>query len=155
MSNIRDFSWADADRGLIAAFSDQAMPAPRRYELLFRYFVSGFLYFRTPSGAGATYRGAKSKHWRMMKEAVLRAGVMAYRDRRRRKREFRALWVTRLAAACRCRGINYSRLIFGLQAADVELNRKVLSELAISSPGDFDAVVELAKQHKPEQQAAA
>ena len=101
------------------------------------------------------YRGARSKQWRTAKEAVVRAATMAYRDRRRRKRDFRALWVTRLTAGCRSRGISYSRFIFGLQAADVELNRKVLSEIAISSPADFDTVVELAKRHQPKQQAAA
>ena len=101
------------------------------------------------------YRGARSKHWRQVKEVVVRAAATAFRDRRRRKRDFRALWVTRLTAACRSRGIPYSRFIFGLQAADVELNRKVLSEMAISSPGDFDSLVELAKQHQPKQQAAA
>ncbi len=101
------------------------------------------------------YRGARSKHWRLIKEVVLRAAATAYRDRRRRKRDFRALWVTRLTAACRSRGMNYSRFIYGIQAADVELNRKVLSELAISSAADFDALVELAKQHEPRQQAAA
>ena len=101
------------------------------------------------------YRGARSKQWRTAKEAVVRAATMAYRDRRRRKRDFRALWVTRLTAGCRSRGISYSRFIFGLQSADVELNRKVLSEIAISSPADFDTVVELAKQHQPKQQAAA
>ena len=63
--------------------------------------------------------------------------------------------MTRLTAACRSRGIAYSRFIFGLQAADVELNRKVLSETAIFSPADFDALVELAKMHQPQQQAAA
>jgi large subunit ribosomal protein L20 len=78
----------------------------------------------------------------------MRADVNAYRDRRRRKRDFRALWVTRLTAACRMRGISYSRFIFGLAAADIELNRKVLSEMAIHSPSDFDAVVELAKRHQ-------
>ncbi len=93
------------------------------------------------------YRGAPGKRWRLAKEAIVRAGVNAYRDRRRRKREFRSLWVTRLTAACRMRGISYSRLIFGLTAADVELNRKMLSEMAISAPTDFDAVVELAKKH--------
>ena len=94
------------------------------------------------------YRGARSKLWRTAKEAVVRAGVYAYRDRRRRKRDFRALWITRLTAACRARGINYSRFIGGLIAADVELNRKVLSEVAIAAPNDFDALVEIAKQHQ-------
>ncbi len=100
------------------------------------------------------YRGAPGKRWRLAKEAVVRAGVNAYRDRRRRKREFRALWITRLTAACRMRGISYSRLIFGLTAANIELNRKVLSEMAIAHPTDFDAVVELAKQHQHSAAAA-
>ncbi len=100
------------------------------------------------------YRGAPGKRWRLAKEAVVRAGVNAYRDRRRRKRDFRALWVTRLTAACRMRGIMYSRFIFGLTAAGVELNRKMLSEIAISSPAEFDALVELAKKHQPKAEAA-
>jgi len=100
------------------------------------------------------YRGAPGKRWRLAKEAVVSAGVDAYRDRRLRKRNFRALWVTRLTAACRMRGISYSRFIFGLTAADIELNRKMLSELAISSPADFDALVELAKKHQQEAEAA-
>ena len=101
------------------------------------------------------YRGARSKHWRLAKEAVVRAGATAYRDRRRRKRDFRALWVTRISAACRLRGISYSRFIFGLIEADIELNRKMLSEMAIHSPSDFDAVVEIAKKHQPSQQVSA
>ena len=100
------------------------------------------------------FRGARGKHWRIALEAVVRAGVSAYRDRRRRKRDFRALWITRLTAACRMRDIRYSRFIFGLAAADVEINRKMLSELAVSSPSDFDALVELAKQHQPQSAAA-
>ncbi len=104
--------------------------------------------------AAKGYRGAPGKRWRLAKEAVVRADVNAYRDRRRRKRDFRALWITRLTAACRMRGISYSRFIFGLAAADIELNRKVLSEMAIYSPSDFDAVVELAKRHQPAVNAA-
>ena len=104
--------------------------------------------------AAKGYRGAPGKRWRLAKEAVMRANANAYRDRRRRKRDFRALWVTRLTAACRMRGIAYSRLIFGLTTADIELNRKMLSELAITSPADFDALVELAKQHQPKEAAA-
>ncbi len=95
------------------------------------------------------FRGAPKNHWRLAKEAIVRSGVNAYRDRRRRKRDFRALWVTRLTAACRMRDISYSRFIFGLIAANIELNRKMLSEIAIHSPEDFDVIVELAKQHKP------
>lgn len=100
------------------------------------------------------YRGALGKRWRLAKEAVVRAGVNAYRDRRRRKRDFRTLWITRLTAACRLRGICYSRFTYGLAAARIELNRKVLSEMAISSPSDFDALVELAKRHQPKAEAA-
>lgn len=100
------------------------------------------------------YRGPRSKRWRLVKEAVLRAGANAYRDRRRRKRDFRALWVTRLTAACRMRDINYSRFIYGLLQANVEVNRKMLSEIAIHSPEDFDALVAIAKQNQPQTAAA-
>jgi large subunit ribosomal protein L20 len=100
------------------------------------------------------FRGAPGKRWRLAKEAIVRAGVNAYRDRRRRKRDFRGLWITRLTAACRSRGISYSRFIFGLTAANIELNRKVISEMAISSPADFDALVEIAKKHQPQTAAA-
>ena len=105
--------------------------------------------------AAKGYRGARSKRWRTVKKAVVRAATHAFRDRRRRKREFRALWVTRITAACRARGINYSRFIFGLSAADIELNRKMLSEMAIHSPTDFDTIVQEAGQHQPEKVAAA
>jgi large subunit ribosomal protein L20 len=100
------------------------------------------------------FRGAPGKRWRLAQEAVLRADANAYKDRRRRKRDFRALWVTRLTAACRMRDINYSRFIFGLSQANIEVNRKMLSEMAISSPTDFDALVEVAKQHQPQAAAA-
>ena len=102
--------------------------------------------------AARGYRGGRSKLYRTAKEAVLRAGVNAYRDRRARKRDFRALWITRLTAACRGRGIMYSRFIFGLHAAGIALNRKMLSEIAIHDPEGFDAIVEIVKQH---QKAAA
>ncbi|MHC4065461.1 MAG: 50S ribosomal protein L20 [Planctomycetota bacterium] len=98
--------------------------------------------------AARGFRGGRSKLYRTAKEAVTRAHACAYRDRRRRKRDFRALWITRLTAACRARGIQYSRFIFGLQAAGVALNRKMLSEIAISDPAAFDAIVEIAKQHQ-------
>jgi len=93
------------------------------------------------------YRGARSKLYRVAKQAVVRAGVYAYRDRRARKRDFRSLWITRLTAACRQRGIRYSQFIHGLIKADVELNRKMLSEIAIADPAAFDKIVELARQH--------
>ncbi len=100
------------------------------------------------------FRGGPGKRWRLAQEAVIRAGANAYRDRRRRKRDFRALWITRLTAACRSRGIAYSRFIFGLNASDIELNRKQMSEMAINAPTDFDALVEIAKKHQPEAAAA-
>ncbi|MCH8853199.1 MAG: 50S ribosomal protein L20 [Planctomycetes bacterium] len=99
------------------------------------------------------YRGPRRNRWRLAKEAVLRAGVNAYRDRRRRKREFRSLWITRLSAACQSRGIQYSRLISGLRIANVILDRKMLSELAIHDPAAFDAIVDLAKQNVRKQAA--
>ena len=93
------------------------------------------------------YRGGRSKLYRTAKEAVTRAGVNAYRDRKARKRTFRALWITRITAACRMRGIAYSRFIFGLTAANVIVNRKMLSEIAIHDPAAFDAIVDIAKKH--------
>ncbi len=99
------------------------------------------------------YRGPRRNRWRLAKEAVLRAGVNAYRDRRRRKRDFRALWITRLSAACQMRGIQYSRLIYGLRLANVILDRKMLSELAIHDPAAFDVIVDLAKQNVSKQAA--
>lgn len=104
--------------------------------------------------AAKGYRGARSKLWRTAKEAVLKAGVAAYRDRRRRKRDFRSLWITRLTAACRARNISYSRFIFGIGAAGIELNRKMLSDMAVYAPADFDALAEVARQHQPKQAAA-
>ncbi len=105
--------------------------------------------------AAKGFRGAPGKRWRLAQEAIVRAGVNAYRDRRRRKRDFRALWITRLTAACRMRDMSYSRFIFGLTTAGVEINRKMLSDLAIQSPEAFDALVELAKQHQPANANAA
>jgi len=90
-------------------------------------------------GPGTIYRQAL--------EFTRKAGVYAYRDRRQRKRHFRQLWVTRLGAAVRERGISYNRFIPALVAAGIELNRKMLSELAISDPAAFDAIVELARPH--------
>jgi large subunit ribosomal protein L20 len=93
------------------------------------------------------YRGARSKLFKTATDAVTRAGVYAYRDRRQRRRHFRCLWVTRLTAACQMREIAYSRFIYGLKAAKITLNRKMLSELAIHDPAAFDAIVAIAKQH--------
>ena len=92
------------------------------------------------------YRGPRSKNWRLAKEAWVRGQTNATCDRRRKKREFRALWITRLSAACTSRGVRYSQLIHGLKLAQVGLNRKMLSEMAIHDPAGFDAVVAQAQQ---------
>lgn len=90
------------------------------------------------------YRGSRSRQWRRVQEAVRRSGQFAYRDRRNRKRDFRRLWITRITAACKMRDTRYSRFIAGLKAADIHLNRKMLSEIAIADPETFDAIVEQA-----------
>jgi len=91
------------------------------------------------------YHGAAGRQYGLAKDAVLRATVNAYIDRKRRKRDFRALWITRLSAACRQRGIRYSHFINACKKANIRLNRKMLSEMAIADPAGFDAVVETAK----------
>ncbi len=91
------------------------------------------------------YVGGRSKLLRTVKETLVRARAFATRDRRVRKREFRALWITRITAACRERGLNYSVFMHGLILARVELNRKQLSELAIANPEIFSEIVEIAK----------
>ena len=93
------------------------------------------------------YRGRRSTLTRTAKDAVAKAGAYAYRDRRRKKRDFRRLWITRISAACRADGITYSRFINGLDKAGVEINRKALSNLAIEDPGAFSALVEKAKEN--------
>ena len=99
--------------------------------------------FRAAKG----YRGARGKLYRTAKEAVLRAGVYAYRDRRRRKRDLRGLWIIRITAACRMRDLAYSRFIFGLKEAQVIINRKMLADLAVHDAKAFDALVALAQKH--------
>jgi large subunit ribosomal protein L20 len=93
------------------------------------------------------YFGARSRLFRTAREAVNRAQAYAYRDRRRRKRDFRRLWISRINAAARINGVSYSRLIHGLDKADIAVNRKVLADLAVRDPGAFTAVVEQAKAH--------
>ena len=90
-------------------------------------------------------RGAPGHLYRLAKEAATRAGVYARVGRKLRKRDFRGLWVTRLSAVCRQRGIRYSQFINGLKKANIALNRKMLSEIAIADPAAFDAIVEAAK----------
>ena len=91
------------------------------------------------------YRGARSKLFRSATEAVDRALNYAFRDRRVKKRDFRALWITRINAAARTNGLSYSRLIHGLKVAKVEIDRKVLADLAVSDPGAFTEIVAVAK----------
>ena len=91
------------------------------------------------------YRGARSKLFRSATEAVDRALNYAFRDRRVKKRDFRALWITRINAAARINGLSYSKLIHGLKTAKVEIDRKVLADLAVSDPRGFAEIASLAK----------
>ncbi len=90
------------------------------------------------------YYGSRSKLYPQAKQAITRAGMYAWRDRRARKRDFRRLWITRITAACRMRGTRYSLVMNGLRHTGILLNRKMLSEMAISDPKAFDQVVEMA-----------
>ena len=91
------------------------------------------------------YWGGKSKLFRTAKEAVMKSGQYAYIGRKQKKRDFRSLWITRISAACRINGINYSTFMNGLKKAGVELNRKMLSEIAINDPAAFTSLVEKSK----------
>lgn len=100
-------------------------------------------------------RGARRTQWRKVKQSVIRAGVYATRDRNLVKRDYRSLWITRISAACEQRGAKYSRFIAGLKAANVTLNRKMLSEIAIHDPAAFDTLVEQANGALATAKAAA
>ena len=91
------------------------------------------------------YTGGRRRLTRSAKETIVRAEAFAFRDRRARKREFRKLWIIRINAACRERGLRYSEFIHGLAKAKIELDRKSLSEIAIADPAAFDAIVAQAK----------
>ena len=95
--------------------------------------------------AAKGYWGARSKLWRVAKNAVERGWVYSYRDRKNRKREFRRLWITRINAATREHGLSYSKFINGLKQAGIEVNRKVLADLAVREPAAFEALVKQAK----------
>ena len=103
------------------------------------------------------FRGGFGTIYRSAIEFTRRAGRYAYRDRRQKKRHFRSLWISRLSAALRQRGVSYNRFIPALTAAGIELNRKMLSELALSDPAAFDAIVEAARPHitQPQKQTQA
>jgi large subunit ribosomal protein L20 len=95
--------------------------------------------------AARGFRGGRRRLWRTVRETVVRSWAYAYRDRRQKKRHFRRLWIIRISAAARMRGVSYSHLIDGLKKAQIDLNRKQLSEMAIHDTAAFDAVVEAAK----------
>jgi len=97
--------------------------------------------------AAKGYVGGRRKLLRTAKESLLRSGKFAYRDRRRRKRDFRRLWIVRINAAVRAHGMTYSAFIAGLQKANIGLDRKMLAELAVTDPPAFEKIVETVKQH--------
>ena len=92
------------------------------------------------------YWGSKSKHYKMANQAVMKSGVYAYTGRKLKKRNFRQLWITRINAACKLNGMNYSTFMNGLKKSGIEMNRKSLSELAIADAAAFGALVETAKK---------
>lgn len=91
------------------------------------------------------YRGAKSKLYRVANQAVMKSLSYSYVGRKLKKRDFRSLWITRISAACKMNDINYSRFMNGLKKANIEINRKMLSEIAINDPAAFTQLVETAK----------
>ena len=93
-----------------------------------------------------SYWGSKSTHFKMSKQAVIKSGTYAYVGRKLKKREFRQLWIARISAAVAPMGINYSRFMYGLKKAGIEMNRKTLSEMAINDAAAFAALVETAKK---------
>ena len=92
------------------------------------------------------YRGARSKQYRVAKQSVMRALTSSYAGRKQRKRQFRQLWIARINAATRMNGLSYSKFMHGLKLAGVDINRKMLSEMAISEPEPFKALVDVAKE---------
>ncbi|GAA2803599.1 50S ribosomal protein L20 [Saccharopolyspora taberi] len=105
---------------------------------------------RTILDSAKGYRGQRSRLYRKAKEQMLHSMTYSYRDRRARKGDFRKLWITRINAATRQNGLTYARFVQGLKAAEVEVDRKILAELAVNDPQAFAALVEVAKQHLPE-----
>ena len=91
------------------------------------------------------YRGARSKQYRIAKQSVMRAMASAYAGRKQRKRQFRQLWIARINAAARMNGLSYSKFMYGLKTAGVEMNRKILADMAINDAAAFTALAEVAK----------
>jgi large subunit ribosomal protein L20 len=108
--------------------------------------VNARKHHRTVLKAAKGYYGAKSRQYKAAKEQVQHSGQYAYRDRRNKKREIRRLWITRINAACRINGLSYSVFMHGLKTAGIEINRKMLSEMAINDPVAFTKLVEIAKK---------
>jgi len=109
---------------------------------------------RTVLGAASGYRGQRSRLYRKAKEQLLHSAEYAFRDRRARKGDFRQLWITRINAAARANGMTYNRFVQGLKAAGVEVDRKVLADLAVSDPTAFTALVGTARAALPGESAA-
>ena len=109
---------------------------------------------RTTLELASGYRGQRSRLYRKAKEQMLHSLNYAYRDRRARKGDFRQLWITRINAAARANGLTYNRLIQGLRLAGVEVDRKILAELAVSDPAAFAGLVELARAALPDNESA-
>jgi large subunit ribosomal protein L20 len=105
---------------------------------------------RTTLELASGYRGQRSRLYRKAKEQVLHSLMYAYRDRRARKGDFRKLWIQRINAAVRANGMTYNRFIQGLRLAEIEVDRKILADLAVNDPAAFSAIVELAKLAMPE-----
>ena len=91
------------------------------------------------------YRGARSKQYRVAKQSVMRALTSAYAGRKQRKRQFRQLWITRINAAARMNGLSYSKFMYGLKSADIQLDRKILADMAVNDPAEFAELAETAK----------
>lgn len=91
------------------------------------------------------YRGARSKQYRVAKQSVMRALASSYAGRKERKRQFRQLWIARINAAARINGLSYSKFMYGLKLADVEMNRKILADMAVNDAAGFTTLAELAK----------
>ena len=91
------------------------------------------------------YRGARSKQYRIAKQSVMRALASAYAGRKQKKRQFRQLWIARINAAARINGLSYSRFMYGLKMAEIDLNRKVLADMAVNDPNGFADLAEMAK----------
>ena len=91
------------------------------------------------------YRGARSKQYRVAKQSVMRALTSSYAGRKQRKRQFRQLWITRINAAARMNGLSYSKFMYGLKSADIQLDRKILADMAVNDPAGFAKLAETAK----------